>query len=1036
MATGSTSPTQPVALLSQTSSYAGVAKAFSPPKATGSLAGWNANVKIVSPGKSKTSTSPPRLASLPPQPVPTISAKSAPLADQRSLRVPRYTKTTAPVKKASPKPTTTFKFVANGPSPKSNATFYAPPSLLARPKAVPTSPPLETKIITAAGPVAGVKGTSSDSPSTVVLKTVVGHPIEAKKSNLTGPVAVAKNAEDIWTEVKKASTKTKTKVAAAQPEIKLPELARSKSNQNKESKVPKAPVLHSSSIVDTKHVDKKHNSKPASKKVATKPITKKIQTEPATKKSDSKIAKDKKVHAELADKKIEDSGAATATTVVPAARQDVASTEDFAQNSLAKDSVVAASTEQEQGVSPSSQTSDPSDHIFPDLATADGQTEATSAPKKKKRNQKSGAQRKKEARGRALAEPSLNIQVEDGAATLPLVAPQDAARSTAVPFVDTQIAVINVMARIDASKYPLNSSLWRLENMAKSVPSIKESRRNLEEALRTALLDLIMRGIHINVREETYDLSDAYVAQHGEEITEGDEKRMDEVANHAVRAFRNVCCNLEVHVRAAKALEERKSKPVASVFQGQDMPSTSDFQFSVPGAIPVLDAGASPAGQPVDFTLPPSGSTFNFSMPSGASSLGNSISTVEQPEFKNLPFVFSGSAVAAGDELELSTNLPDTDTSESDDTTFHSEDSDSSATEDECPQNTIQGKKNEPCLALTKYHGPSLSTATVTVPLFGHQQSSLPTEDGLQEEAVQAKAEPCLAMTKYHGSLLTATTDVVPLLSDELCSPATEDAAAPATTSEQPALIHLPQNRVARSIAVKLSTPLQALQSRILPLKMDFDYRLPPQALQVLDVHGSYTIPSALKLEAPPTEAAAVVPTEAAVAVPTEDATVLLTEDAAALSVESSKAMVPYEKPHRVPRAPSTPEQRGQQGPYRLNVLLGTKTLNQYLHTLADPLAYTYTRAELIEAFVTLSSRERTDVDIGFPHPWTTAGVLNNKRLANRILLGSITLAEFLGEIVFDEQGIATDSDVLGAWEVLAKKDDKWFEAELARENR
>jgi hypothetical protein len=696
MATGSTSPTQPVALLSQTSSYAGVAKAFSPPKATGSLAGWNANVKIVSPGKSKTSTSPPRLASLPPQPVPTISAKSAPLADQRSLRVPRYTKTTAPVKKASPIPTTTFKFVANGPSPKSNATSYAPPSSLARPKVVPTSPPLETKIITAAGPVAGVKGTSSDSPSTVVLKTVVEHPIEAKKSNLAGSVAVAKNAEDIWTEVKKASTKTKTKVAAAQPEIKLPELARSKSNQNKESKVPKAPVLHSSSIVDTKHVDKKHNSKPASKKVATKPITKKIQTEPATKKSDSKIAKDKKVHAELADKKIEDSGAATATIVVPAARQDVASTEDFAQNSLAKDSVIAASTEQEQGVTPSSQTSDPSDHIFPDLATADGQTEATSAPKKKKRNQKSGAQRKKEARGRALAEPSLNIQVEDGAATLPLVAPQDAARSTAVPFVDTQIAVINVMARIDASKYPLNSSLWRLENMAKSVPSIKESRRNLEEALRTALLDLIMRGIHINVREETYDLSDAYVAQHGEEITEEDEKRMDEVANHAVRAFRNVCCNLEVHVRAAKALEERKSKPVASVFQGQDMPSTSDFQFSVPGAIPVLDAGASPAGQPVDFTLPPSESTFNFSMPSGASSLGNSISTAEQPEFKNLPFVFSGSAVAAGDELELSTNLPDTDTSESDDTTFHSEDSDSSATEDECPQNTIKRRRMSP----------------------------------------------------------------------------------------------------------------------------------------------------------------------------------------------------------------------------------------------------------------------------------------------------------------------------------------------------
>jgi hypothetical protein len=102
---------------------------------------------------------------------------------------------------------------------------------------------------------------------------------------------------------------------------------------------------------------------------------------------------------------------------------------------------------------------------------------------------------------------------------------------------------------------------------------------------------------------------------------------------------------------------------------------------------------------------------------------------------------------------------------------------------------------------------------------------------------------------------------------------------------------------------------------------------------------------------------------------------------------------------------------------------------------LADPYARTYTKAALISAFVALSSRERDRLDIGFPHSWTAEGVLNNERLANRIMLGSIRLSEYLDEIAFYEGGIAQKSDVLGAWRDLAAQDEAFSALEDAEKN-
>jgi hypothetical protein len=882
---------------------------------------------------------------------------------------------------------------------------------------------------------------------------------------ISPPIAIVKNAEVSRAEVKKASIKKE--VAAARPEVKLPEPAATKTNRKKSKKVAPALAPSSPSTVRTKTINKK---------VALKPVDEKVDTKLVNNKVDNK----------LVDKKIAHSAAAAAHTVVPAASQDVVSSEDKSVN----DSVVATSTEQEQVMPSSSHTSGSSNQFLPDSTAADSQIEGSSVLKKKKRNQKSGAQRKKEGRTRALATPSVNPEVQDRALAVPsittqiadlapaisLVAPQNVIPAPVVPliatkdadaallvpvnatkdtdlalaaiFVRIQIAKIEIEARLDALKYPLSRNASRLESMACSVFMIKMSRRDLEKDLRTALTTLYMQGINMNVYEKTYELSEGYKAQHGHDLTEEDKRHLEHVANHQVKAYRNVSTNLEVHARAAKALEvharaakaleELQSQRVPSAFQAREsMPFASEFQFGMSGAFRVLDAGATPMGEPVDFKLPPLASDFSFNMPSKSPSPGKDVSTVPKPELTDFPSLFGGPTAATVDEFKSGCQNPDTDTSESDDTTFHSEESDSSVTEDESPSDAVVQKKDEPCMALTKYHDSLLFPTDFAVPLLGEHQSSPATEDELPEEVTEEK-KPYLALAKYRGSPLFTTAVATPLLDGAHFSPTTDNAAEPAAViiSRPTATIESPQMGFAFSVVVKLAAPSKPLPAQVLPVKLGFDYSLPDQALQVHDLHDSYKIPPVLKLQVPPVEDAASLPAKDVAKSGVRYAATSSNRYVAQSPTGPSKAMVLASKPRRVPRTPSTPSQRNQRGPYRLNTPIGISPFREFLMELPDPIAHTFRRADLIEAFITLSSRERVELDIGFPHSWTAVRVLNNKRLANRILLGSIRLSEYLDEICFDQFGIAMDSDVVGAWEDLAKKDEAFSALEEAWEPR
>jgi hypothetical protein len=415
----------PVSLPHPNRSYASVATA-APPKSTDDFAGWNAKVKCVFPDRPKTSLSPAMPMLSLPQPVVSTSLNPAP-------RIPMISKTIAPSSKKNPlKSTTTFRFVANASSPNSFANSHAPPSSLARPKVNTATPHIVAKNTTSTGSVAGIK---IDPPK--LVSTFTSTPNDQSTNSSTSSssaaapnahaiaplIAGVKNAKDSRTTIKKTSIKKVIVATLSKP--KLLKLSVTETSQKKGSKVAPAPVLPTSSTVYTKILDKK---------VVVKPVHETVKTEPVQNNDSSKSM----------DEDFVDNTAAATNTAVPGATQNVALSDFVTQNSLGNDAVVAAYAEQKQGMPSISYTQDSSNHYVPVITTANSLNDALSVPMKKKRNQKSGAQRRKEARTRVLAEASIDARNADRVITAPIVATKEMNPALAVAFVNIQIAKMNI----------------------------------------------------------------------------------------------------------------------------------------------------------------------------------------------------------------------------------------------------------------------------------------------------------------------------------------------------------------------------------------------------------------------------------------------------------------------------------------------------------------------------------------------------------------------------------------------------------------
>jgi hypothetical protein len=107
----------------------------------------------------------------------------------------------------------------------------------------------------------------------------------------------------------------------------------------------------------------------------------------------------------------------------------------------------------------------------------------------------------------------------------------------------------------------------------------------------------------------------------------------------------------------------------------------------------------------------------------------------------------------------------------------------------------------------------------------------------------------------------------------------------------------------------------------------------------------------------------------------------------------------------------------------RLNTPIGITTLHEYLLALPNPAARNVSKLELIKAFLNLSVAEDDALDLGPSHVYDAVTVLANKYLQQKVFLGHIKLAEFLGKIEFGVDGKAPDYAIIHAWETCAAMD-------------
>jgi hypothetical protein len=182
--------------------------------------------------------------------------------------------------------------------------------------------------------------------------------------------------------------------------------------------------------------------------------------------------------------------------------------------------------------------------------------------------------------------------------------------------------------------------------------------------------------------------------------------------------------------------------------------------------------------------------------------------------------------------------------------------------------------------------------------------------------------------------------------------------------------------------------------------KLCFQVRVPLEAYQFPPLIPAYTILRQPTLPLLPTIAAS---TKVAVTCST---------------ITISPTVVPTES------AKSAPTSRVRiASPCQMNTQIGITTLREFLNALPDAYAATYSRVELIQAFIDLSSTEREELDLGAAHTYNADLVVLSKRLQHRVFLGSIKLAVFLKMIMFNALGETSFGEVVTAFEDCAKID-------------
>jgi hypothetical protein len=303
-------------------------------------------------------------------------------------------------------------------------------------------------------------------------------------------------------------------------------------------------------------------------------------------------------------------------------------------------------------------------------------------------------------------------------------------------------------------------------------------------------------------------------------------------------------------------------------------------------------------------------------------------------------------------------------------------DSDPSDTEAELEGAISDKGSSEPCVALIKYHGPIQSITDLSM-------LSLSDMRGFSRQqlcsGILGSPKHCLALSKYHGPIQSITDLIL------LSSPHGRQSVKTESSDEI-------QNVTAES-AIELEKAIQSyFTSNATSSSISFQLRVPLKLFQrqVSIPLDTITTPPVL----PP-------------------------------AGTSSKATIPASKTTKLPAIPTIQPttSRGIAHPQDMNAQIGITTFREFLPALPDAYANTYSRNELVDAFIKFSSIERAELDLGNAHAHEADAVLRNKRLQHRVFLGSIKLVNFLRVLPFDVHDSVSYGEVAKAFGECAQKD-------------
>lgn len=425
------------------------------------------------------------------------------------------------------------------------------------------------------------------------------------------PSPEVKTVQGTWTKVEHNKKKA-TLAPPPQPQTNqqfVPTEKKSK-NQNKKTggKVAPAPALSAASLAKPDAVAKKVNGK-------------------------KQVKKEKEILSHVVDaKKIDDTAPAPTSLVIPNITVPEKEIQDIQMENVKEDDPAAtienaAATESAQGMSPSHLDHSNPTKSFVDDSSQSEHEDTPSVPKKKRRNQKSGAQRKQAAKNRT---------------------PEETANTEATNFIDPQIKEIKDDASADASDVVLPSDIRILKQVADCVPLSRGIKKHAEQELRDAMLSLYKESILVHIHVGKLNYSEAYKAVNGTKITKLYLDRVKNILQNNSKQLRYACGQLELQKRALQKLKTfgnigEFDLGVDNMVAHPSKLTISKKEKKAPAPGTAVSQYRTPATPQASYSPPPT-SSFDFSMPSVA----QHTTAAEKREELIKAFVFGQSTKAAG----------------------------------------------------------------------------------------------------------------------------------------------------------------------------------------------------------------------------------------------------------------------------------------------------------------------------------------------------------------------------------------------------